>query len=131
MANIVLALSALPQTLAVCRLDPSSPVPNWAWQGDFCSVTRTADELSIICDESAAPDGVKCERDWRAFKLEGPLDFSLVGVLASILNPLAEAGIGILAVGTYDTDYVLVKAGHFQRALVVLATSGHRIQRGA
>lgn len=129
MAHVTLALSTLPQTLAVCRLDPGVPMPEWAWQEAFCSITRTADELSIICEQSAVPEGVKCERDWRALKLDGPLDFNLVGVLASILEPLAEAAIGILAVGTYDTDYVLVKAGQYERALVVLAAAGHRIQR--
>lgn len=129
MTKVVLSISTLPYRLAVCRLKPASDVPEWAQTGVFCSITRTPDELSIICAEDAVPVGIRCERDWRAFKLDGPFDFSMVGVLASVLEPLAVHAVSVLTVGTYDTDYVLVKAGHYERAVVVLTTAGHRVRR--
>ena len=73
------------------------------------SVTRTPHELSIVCPSATVPQGVPCEAGWRAFTVEGKLEFSAVGVLAAILNPLAEAGISILSISTFDTDYVLVR----------------------
>jgi hypothetical protein len=91
-------------------------VPTWATTRGFCSITRTAEELSVICLQSPVPDGVKCELDWRCFKLEGPIPFTTVGVLASLVKPLADAGISVLAISTYDTDYVLVKAADLGRA---------------
>lgn len=129
MANIVLTLTVLPEKLAVCRLDAGEEIPAWALKSRYSSITRTRDELSIICEEQFVPQGVKCERDWRALRLEGPFDFNLVGVLASVLDPLAFAAISILAVGTYDTDYVLVREGHLERAVAVLLTAGHAVHR--
>lgn len=129
MANIVLTLTVLPEKLAVCRLEAGEEIPAWALTSRYSSITRTRDELSIICEEQYVPQGVKCERDWRALRLEGPFDFNLVGVLASVLDPLAYAAISILAVGTYDTDYVLVREGHLERAVAVLLTAGHAVHR--
>jgi len=110
-----LTLSLLPGQYAVCRLLPDAPTPDWA-RGEFVSVTQTAEELSVVCEEQRVPDGVQCERGWRCFKVQGPLDFSLVGVLASLLAPLAEAGIPVFAVSTYDTDYILVREADAGRA---------------
>lgn len=129
MTHVILSISVMKDRLAVCRLSPGDVVPDWAAAGGFYSLTRSTDELSIICREENVPHGVKCERDWRAFRLEGPFDFNMVGVLASVLDPLADAGISILAIGTYDTDYVLVKEGHLERAVVVLSAAGHIIRR--
>lgn len=129
MGKVVLPISVVPGRLAVCRLNPRDDIPEWALGSPFYSITRTADELSIICNEENVPEGVKCTRDWQALKLEGPFDFGLVGILASVIDPLADEAIGILAVGSYDTDYVLVKAGQYERAVAVLAGAGHRINR--
>ena len=129
MANIVLTLTVLPEKLAVCRLDAGEEIPAWALKSSYSSITRTRDELSIICMEQFVPQEVKCERDWRALRLEGPFDFNLVGILASVLDPLAYAAISILAIGTYDTDYVLVREGHLERAVAVLLTAGHAVHR--
>lgn len=129
MTKVVLSISTLPYHLAVCKLPPGATVPEWGQTGKFCSVTHTPDEISIICAEDAVPEDVRCERDWRAFKLDGPFDLSMVGVLASVLGPLAAHAVPVLTVGTYDTDYVLVKAGHYERALVVLTTAGHHVRR--
>ena len=122
----MLTLSVLPETLAICRLDRETAIPVWT-TGKFVSITRTSDELSIVCDERAVPSGVKADRGWRALKIEGPLDLALTGVLASIAVPLAEAKINIFAISTFDTDYVLVKAEKLNRALGVLRSAGHAV----
>ncbi len=119
-------LAVLAADLAVCRLLPSRDVPGWAWQDKrLLSVTYTADELSIVCANSAIPDDTQCERNWRALKVQGPLDFSLTGILAALAGPLASAGIAIFALSTYDTDYILVKEHTLQRAIAVLQQDGH------
>ncbi|HXU29872.1 MAG TPA: ACT domain-containing protein [Thermoanaerobaculia bacterium] len=108
---------------AVCRLDPHDPVPDWA-DGALLSITRTPRELSIICAESAVPEGVRVEIGFRAMEVLGPLDFSAVGILASLAKPLAEAGISILAVATFDTDVVLVREGDLEKAVAALGAVG-------
>lgn len=123
-----LTLTVLNDRLAVCWLDPQAEVPVWAIREPFCSITRTADELSVICPESRVPTDVACERGWRALKVEGPFDFDAVGVLAAIVRPLAEAGIPILVIATYDTDYVLVKEAQLERVVAALSGQGHRIR---
>jgi hypothetical protein len=122
-----LTLSSLPGTFAVCRLPVHDPMPTWATQSSFFSITRTADELSIVCDDHLVPPGVQCERPWRALKIEGPLPFELTGILLSVAAPLADAGISIFALATYDTDYVLVREAQWEQAKAALVKSGHRI----
>jgi hypothetical protein len=118
-----LTLTLLSEKLAVCKLAPGKSIPAWATKGKFFSVTKTLDELSIVCDENLIPPKTKAEKNWRAFKLEGPFDFSLTGILSSVLSPLAEAGISIFALSTYDTDYILIKADKLEQAVPVLNTS--------
>ncbi len=120
-----LTLSVLPDMLAICRLAPSTQPPLWALTGPFVALTRTVDELSIVCPQANVPDDVRCERGWRAFKVAGPLDFALTGTLASLATPLAQAGISIFAVSTFDTDYLLVKSDVLAEAIVVLTDAGH------
>jgi hypothetical protein len=122
-----LTLSVLPGRYAICRLRPADPVPSWAGAGDFVSVTRTGEELSIVCAETGVPAGVDCERGWRCLKVAGPLDLSLTGVLASLAGPLAEARLSVFAVSTFDTDYLLVKETHLPSVVDVLTRSGHRL----
>lgn len=112
---------------AVCRLGPGDEVPAWAASGAFTSVTRTRDELSVVCAEGAVPEGTRCEGGWRIFGIEGPLDFGLTGILASVAEPLAEAGVSIFAVSTFDTDYVMVREENVERAVAALAAAGHRV----
>jgi hypothetical protein len=114
------------EKLAVCRLASDSHIPVWAHAGGFFCVARTAEELSIVCDESRVPDGVRAEKDWVALKLEGPFPFSVTGVLASFIQPLAHAGIPIFAISTFDTDYVLVKSVDLERAEKALGEAGHQ-----
>lgn len=125
-----LALELTPDTLAVCRLDPAADIPDWARRpGLFLTLSRTPEELSITTAQAAVPDSVPCERDYRAIRVRGPLAHHLVGILASIAAPLAEAGISIFAISTYDTDYVLVKAGNLEAAVRTLEEAGHRVVR--
>ena len=111
--------------MAVCRLAPDSQIPAWATERGFFCLARTAEELSIVCAEDCLPDGIVAEKDWVALKLEGPFPFSMTGVLASFIQPLADAGIPIFAISTFDTDYVLVKRDTLRASLQVLANAGH------
>ncbi len=121
-------LTALPETFAICRLDPGTALPAWLAECAFFSVTRTPEELSIVCVEAAVPKEIKGERGWRGFKVAGPLAFSLTGVLASLAGPLAEAGISLFVVSTYETDYLLVKEVRFEEAGRVLEAAGHQVE---
>lgn len=121
-------LLPLAEPVAVCRLGPTDAVPAWA-VGEFVSVSRTADELSVVCADAAVPAGVPCERGWVGWRLAGTFDLNTeVGVLAAVLNPLAAAGVGIFAVSTFDTDYVFVRAEQADRAADALRAAGHRVE---
>lgn len=112
-----LTLTLLGGVFAVARLAAGQGVPDWVdWSDPLVSVTRTADELSVLCAQERLPPDATAERDWRAFKVEGPLDFALTGILARLTAPLAEAGIPVFAVSTYDTDYLLVRTRDAVRA---------------
>jgi uncharacterized protein len=117
----------LPASFAVCRLPADAPAPELTATSLFSSVTRTADELSIVCAADQVPANAKCESPWTCFKLEGPFPFALTGVLASFINPLAQQGVPIFAVSTFDTDYVLVKEEHVAAALEALLAAGHEL----
>lgn len=116
----MLKLNLLPEQLAVCRLLPDAPLPDWLTSG-WQSVTRTAEELSIVCEAQHVPESVQCEKPWRAFAVEGPLDFSEVGILARLSGALADARISLFAVSTFDTDYLLVRAADVDAAARALA----------
>lgn len=122
-----LHLTLLLGQFAICRLPAGSPLPEWAARGALSSVTWTADETSVVCDQASVPAGVQADISWRALKVAGPMDFSLTGVLLSIAKPLADAGIGIFAVSTFDTDYVLVKEASLDAAVEALTTFGHTV----
>lgn len=113
-------ITPLPGEYAIVKLGPVEPIPSWVDCGVFCSVTRSPEELSLLVEAAAVPSGLEMEGGWRGLKLEGPFPFDAVGILAGILTPLAQAGISILAVSTYDTDYVFVKAERFEDTLSVL-----------
>ncbi len=123
-------LSLLPHTYAICRLEPNGPIPYWALIGDeFTSLTRTNHELSIACLQENVPADIKAERDWRCLRVEGTFDLSQPGVHAALAIPLAQAHISILAIATYETDYVLIKATDLERTIQVLEAAGHQIHR--
>ena len=115
------------ERLGVCRLGSLDELPEWVPDEGFCSVTRTREELSIVCAEDVIPVDVRCERGWRMLRVAGTQAFTLTGVLSSVLEPLARAGASIFAISTFDTDYVLVKAETLERAVAVLRESGHSV----
>jgi hypothetical protein len=121
-------LLILGDRLAICRLDRHSALPSWATEGRFFSITRTGDELSIVCPEALVPEGVRVEKGWRALRVVGSMDFSIVGVLASLVTPLAGAGVPLFAISTFDTDYVLIKEHNLERAVEALTMHGHAIE---
>jgi GNAT superfamily N-acetyltransferase len=104
-----LTIAPLDGAYAVCRLHADAPLPAWVAGRPFLSITRTADELSVVCSQEIVPERVRCERGWQCLLVAGTLHFSLVGVLASLLHPLADAGVSVFVVSTFDTDYLLVK----------------------
>lgn len=125
-----LRLRVVPGRFAVCRLSVERPIPQWADGGAFVSITRARDELSIACEETRVPEGIQCERDFAVLGVEGTLAPELVGVMASIATPLADAGIPILAIGTYDTDYVLIRQPQLGNAIAALERAGHTVFAG-
>lgn len=104
---------------AVARLDPTEAIPSWP-RGNFVAITRTRDELSIVCDEDAVPHDARAERGWRCLAVEGPIPFETIGVAAALTSALANAGISVFFVSTFDTDYLLVKDESFSRACEAL-----------
>ena len=122
-----LSLSLLPPRYAVCQLHPDKHIPYWALLGDFVSLTRTPEELSIVCQQDNVPEDIEAERGWRCVQVQGAFDFSISGVNASLAVPLANAEISVLAIATYATDYLLIKEENVERALLVLEQAGHSI----
>ena len=123
---IALELQILAGAYAVSRLSADAPIPEWA-QGELVSLTRTLDELSVVSPAEAVPESIKSERGWRALRVAGPLDFSLVGILAELSGVLAQAEIPIFALSTFDTDYLLVGDRDLERAVRALKSAGHRV----
>ena len=121
-------LAVLSQGLAVCRLEEHEPVPDWAWRGEFVSISRAGGELSIVCAAGAVPpEGVRAERGWRALVVTTEMDFATTGVAAALTAPLAQAGVSVLPIATYDTDYFLVKDDRLADAIEALLAAGHRV----
>jgi len=114
--------------LAVCRLPPEAVVPDWAMRGAFHAITRTPAELSIVCAAATVPGDVRSEKGWRRLSVAGPIAFDETGVLSSVAAPLAAADIGIFAISTFDTDYVLVPGRKLEAALLALESAGHRVR---
>jgi len=128
MENRKLSFVLLHGDFAFCRLSPGEEVPPWATRGPLFCVTRSDDELSVFCREVELPMQVQANRGWCCLKLEGPFDFSAVGVIASFAGPLAKAGLSISVVSTYDTDYLLLPRTSLDRAVSVLRALGHTVQ---
>lgn len=109
--------------LAICRLPPGAELPAWIDEGDLLSVTRTKDELSIVCSAFCVPEDVTAERHWRMVKVKGPLDLSLTGVIATLTTPLSEKGISVFVISTFETDYLLLRSEQFDDAIELLRDS--------
>jgi hypothetical protein len=120
-------LYALDELYAIARLDPDAALPAWARGGHFWSITRSDNELSIVCRQDDVPTETSAERGWCAFEVAGPLDFSLTGVVSSLVAPLADAEIPLFVVSTFETDYLLVREHDLQRSVEALTAAGHSV----
>ena len=120
-------LTVLPGSLAMVRMAPEATLPPWATHGDFFSITRTSDELSIVCRAGQVPDGIAAQAGWRALKVTGPFALSEIGVLSALAAPLAEAKVSLLAISTFDTDYLLVSEKQLLAAVAALKGAGHHV----
>lgn len=127
MSTHSLTLALLPDRYAVAQLPAEAALPEWWPTHGMRHAGWTDDELSLVCEETHVPDDVRCQRGWRMFKLQGPFDFALTGILKAVLDPLAAAGVGIFAISTFDTDYVLVQAPQLDLAVEALGAHGHQI----
>ena len=123
-----LRLRMLPGMFAVFRLGHDDVVPSGIRAGGLLSVTRTPDELSIVCSEGDVPEGARCEKGWKCLAVDGPLSFSATGILASLAGPLAEAEVPIFVVSTFDTDYLLVPGSQVTQAVTALTAAGHEVE---
>ena len=119
-----IALTRLPGEYAAHRLSPDAEVPRGAWASPFVSISRSADELSIITDAGIHVEAQSTVGPWLAYRVPGTLDFAMTGVMSQLTVPLAAAGIGILAVSTYDTDYILVRADSGEAAEITWRAAG-------
>lgn len=126
MYNCTVKLTVLNFGLAVCKLENNDQLIEMS-ATDFFSITKTSEELSLVCKESDIPENCTPDGSWSGLKVQGPLDFSLTGILSSLAGPLADAGISIFTISTYDTDYLLVKTIDLDKAISVLRAKGHEI----
>jgi len=122
-----LTLSVVHGLFAIVKLSPESAIPDWATGNEFFSVTRNAEELSLVVSESNLPSSLDASRGWRLFKVHGPFAFTEVGVVAALASPLARIGVGIFVISTFDTDYLLIQQEEIPAAIEALEHAGHRI----
>jgi len=123
-----LSLTLLPDAVAICRLEPTEQIPEWALVSDWWSITRTSEELSVVCAESCVPADVPSSRGWRALKFDGPLPLDQTGILASVTAPLAAARVSVFALATFSTDFVLIPAAQQPAAIDALERAGHSVR---
>ena len=124
-----LELTLLSERFAISQLAADAPIPDWATQGSFFSVTRTCDELSVVCEYSRVPAGVRSQPGWSILRVHGPFDLTEIGVLSSLAAPLVEAKLSLFTISTFDTDYLLVASETVSAAIDALERAGHEIHR--
>ena len=122
-------LTLLPERFAISRLAPTAPIPEWAMQGSFFSITHTGDELSVVCELGHVPAGVQAQPGWRVLKVRGPFVLTEIGLLSALASPLAEAKLSLFAISTFDMDYLLVASETLSAAVAALEGAGHEIHR--
>lgn len=120
-----LTLMLLPHNLAIYQLPPTTSIPDWVFMSSFWSITRTPDEISLVVPQESVPEPMPCESGWRAFRFAGPLAFDLIGILVKAIQPLAQAQIPVFVLSTFNTDYLLVKELHLDKALAALRSAGY------
>ena len=121
------SLKILPDRMAVCRFDPAAAIPDWIAEIGFYSIIRTEEELTIVCPETHIAPGISSEAGWRCFRVQGLLDFSEIGIIFSLTRPLAENGISVFVISTFNTDYLMVKDKDLAKAIDALTDDGHEI----
>ena len=124
----LLTLTVLGDRYSISKLDAAAELPLWAREGEFVSVTRIPAELSIVCPEDKVPAGISCVPGWRVLKCEGPLDWALTGIVSSLAEPLARAGVAIFPIATHDTEYLLVREPQLEHAIHALTAYGHAVR---
>lgn len=128
-----LILRVLESKFGILRLEKDSEVPSWIYKSDLFSITKTPEEMSIVCQENNIPEntpaGIRVQRGWSCLKIKGPLDFGMTGILAGVSRILAENSISIFVISTYDTDYILVKETDLKKAVKTLQEEGHEIRK--
>jgi hypothetical protein len=122
-----LSLKILPERMAVCRFEPTAPLPDWIAEADFYSLTRTEAELTLVCPETRLAPGTTSETGWRCFKVQGLLDFSEIGIIFSLTQPLAETGVSVFVISTFETDYIMVKEKDLAKAIDALTAERHQV----
>lgn len=126
--SMPLSLKVLDDDYSICRLKNTDIVPKWADNSKFSSITRTKNELSIVCIQGAVPPDIKCEKDWKVIKIDSVLEFSMVGIISKISDLLAKNDVSIFVISTFDTDYVLVKSNNLSKTITVLSNAGYKIK---
>ena len=121
------SLKILPERMAVCRFEPTAPLPDWIGKVGFYSLTRTEAELTLVCPEARLAPGTTSETGWRCFKVQGLLDFSEIGIIFSLTQPLAKTGVSVFVISTFDTDYFMVKEKDLTKAIDALTAEGHQV----
>jgi hypothetical protein len=124
-----LQLSLLKDLYGICKFPSDSSIPEWALDESLCSITRSKKELTVVCPQGIIPANTEYDSDWRCFRIDGSFDFNQIGVISSLAEPLAEAGVSIFVISTYDTDYILVKEEKVEQAVNVLTDNGHLVSR--
>ena len=124
-----LQLSLLKDKYGICTLPNTAPIPDWALTQSLASITRTEKELTIVCRLEILPSQYQSDLKWRCFKIDGSFDLNQIGVISSISSPLADAGISIYVISTYDTDYFLIQEQNLEKTISVLSSSGHYITK--
>jgi hypothetical protein len=120
-------LSLLDKIFGICVFANNIPIPEWAATASLCSITRTGKELTVVCPQNIIPADIEHDREWRCFRIDGSFDLEQIGVISSLAAPLAQAGISIYVVSSYDTDYILVKDEKVEQVIAVLSRDGHSI----
>ena len=124
-----LALYILPESFGICRFDPNASIPGWALTSRFFSITRTQEEVSVVCHEKLIPQETSCEKGWRCLKVQGPLDFSETGTLSSLAQPLARENVSIFVLSTFDTDYLFVREKDLSKTIETLSQEGFLLKQ--
>ena len=124
-----LKLTLLKDKYAICSLPNDALIPDWALTQSLISITRTKKELTIVCKQDIIPPEIQSDLNWRCFRIDGSFDLNQTGVISSISSPLADAGISIYVISTFDTDYFLVKQQNLDQTISTLSNSGHSLKK--